>query len=309
MKYSSHIWKTLKALLLGVLSACLFFITSGQLSTFAASSPESTQLTETLQQLKLPVQESSLPEDVEKEKQVATGEAERSLDQDAIAAIEETRKAIEAIDQGKTSDALQALERATGKLDILLARYPELGLVPVSTQVAVIDVAPLDKNVIERIRNQIKSAINAEDYPAARELLNNLMSEIRTTTLNLPLASYPDAMKQAARLLNDGQMEEAKAVLQTALSTLVMTEQARPLPLIEVHTKLVGAVAVADMDLSDSDGTKERDARKGQTNLLVWSIRRDRTAPPCTGRITRDPHAPLDMPGKELRIWHRRQAH
>lgn len=276
MKHSSHIWKTLKALLIGILSACLFFITSGQLPAFAATASEVTQLPETLQQLKSSVQESSLPEDIEKEKQAATAEAERSLDQDAITAIEETRKAIEAIEQGKTSDALQALERATGKLDILLARYPELGLVPVSTQVAVIDVAPLDKNAIERIRNQIKSAINAEDYPAARELLNNLMSEIRTTTLNLPLASYPDAMKQAARLLNDGQTEEAKAVLQTALSTLVMTEQARPLPLIEAHTKLVGAVAVADMDFSDAERLLEEARSRLQLAKELGYARRDR---------------------------------
>lgn len=141
--------------------------------------------------------------------------------QEAIAALEVTQNAIAAIEQGKTQEAIQAMERATGKIDILVVRYPELALVPVSTQVAVIDVAPLDVSAIERIRNQIKSAINAENYPAARELLNNLMSEIRTTTLNLPLVTYPDAMKEAARLLNDGQTEQAQSVLLNMIDHLV----------------------------------------------------------------------------------------
>jgi len=132
--------------------------------------------------------------------------------------------------------------------------------VPAFTQVAVIDVAPLDLDTVQRLRNQIKSAINAEDFPAARELLNNLMSEIRTVTFNLPLATYPDAMKQAARLLNEKQAEAAKEVLQKTLSTLVITEQARPIPLIEAHTKLLGAVAVADLDRSDA-GRLLEDAR------------------------------------------------
>ncbi|EHC14965.1 MULTISPECIES: YfdX family protein [Cyanophyceae] len=248
-----NVLKKLQTLVVGFLVFWLLLITPTWMASAAAISN-----TSNLESINQP--DSSLQQEIEKEKQAALDEAESRLDQEAIAAIEETRKAIAAIAEGKTQDALQALERATGKLDILLARYPELGLVPAFTQVAVIDVAPLDLDTVQRLRNQIKSAINAEDFPAARELLNNLMSEIRTVTFNLPLATYPDAMKQAARLLNEKQAEAAKEVLQKTLSTLVITEQARPIPLIEAHTKLLGAVAVADLDRSDA-GRLLEDAR------------------------------------------------
>jgi hypothetical protein len=271
MKRYHQLLKRLLVLLGGILFSLILFMAPCQAASLTSISPNTNPSPETLNQ-----PNARLQQEIEQEKQKATAEAESSLDQEAIAAIGETRKAIAAIEQGKTRDALEALERATGKLDILLARYPELGLVPVSTQVVVIDVAPLDTDAIERIRNQIKSAINAEDYPAARELLNNLMSEIRTTTLNLPLASYPDAMKQAARLLNDGQTEQAQAVLQSALSTLVATEQSRPLPLIESHTKLVGASAVAQTDRDDAQRLLEEARRQLQLAKELGYARRDR---------------------------------
>ncbi len=184
-------------------------------------------------------------EEIEQEKQKATNEAQSSLDQDAIAALKETRNAINAIDQGNTQEALQALERATGKLDILLARYPELALVPVSTQISIIDLAPRDFDLIEPIRDEAKRAVNEEDFPTGRALLHNLVSEIRTSTVNLPLETYPDAMKEAARLLHQGRTDEARAVMQLALSTLVVTEQSRPIPLINALTELAAAMALA----------------------------------------------------------------
>jgi hypothetical protein len=184
-------------------------------------------------------------QEIEQERQKATNEAQSSLDQDAIAALEETRNAINAIDRENTQETIQALERATGKLDILLARYPELALVPVSTQITIIDLAPRDFDLIEPIRDEAKRAVNEEDFPTGRALLHNLVSEIRTSTVNLPLETYPDAMKESARLLHQGRTDEARAVMQLALSTLVVTEQSRPIPLINALTELAAAMALA----------------------------------------------------------------
>ncbi|MGF1991463.1 MAG: YfdX family protein [Nostoc sp. ZfuVER08] len=187
-------------------------------------------------------------QEIDNERQKATDEAQRCIDQEAVSALKETRNAINAIDQGNTQEALQALERATGKLEILVARYPELGFVPVSAQVNIIDLAPDDSNEIERIRNYIKSTVNEDDFRTARQLLNSLVSEIRTTIFNLPLETYPDAMKEAARLLNEGKTDEAKTVLQLALSTLVVTEVARPLPLLRADIDIISAIAIGDSD-------------------------------------------------------------
>ncbi|MFW9259621.1 YfdX family protein [Nostoc sp. CALU 546] len=192
--------------------------------------------------------DTRLQQEIDKETQKATDEAEKCLAREAVSAIKETRNAINAIEEENTKAAIAALERATGKLDILVARYPQLGLVPVMTQVSIIDVAPLDLHVIERIRTQLKNAFNNEDFPTARQLLNNLMSEIRTTIVNLPLETYPDAMREAARLLSKGKTDEARTLLQVALSTLVLTEKSRPIPLLNAYTLLVDAVDLAESD-------------------------------------------------------------
>lgn len=190
----------------------------------------------------------TLQEEVTKAQKEATEAAQSSIDPEAIAAVEETKKAIVAIDKGKFQDAIQALELATGKLDILLARNPKLAFIPLSSMVEVIDVAPQNKQSLKIFLNQLQSAINIEDYPAAREILDNLISEVRTKTVNIPLASYTEAMKDAARLLDNKQPEVAKALLQTALSTLVITETNRPIPVINAQTELINAIALAQTD-------------------------------------------------------------
>lgn len=48
------------------------------------------------------------------------------------------------------------------------------------------------------------------------------------------------------------QPELAKAVLETALSALVITEKTRPIPVINDQTELVGAIAVAETDKDDA---------------------------------------------------------
>lgn len=198
------------------------------------------------------VSSKTLKEQVEQAKENAATKAKGLLGQEAIAAVEETKNAIASIESGNIQEAIQALERATGKLDILLAREPELALIPVSSTVEIIDVAPSDEQMLKDYRNRVKSAINAGNLPEARELLNNLMSEVRTETLNLPLATYPDAMKEAARLLDGGNAEAAKDVLQVALSTLVVTEDAQSIPVINARTNLIGAAAVAELDKEDA---------------------------------------------------------
>ena len=67
-------------------------------------------------------------------------------------------------------------------------------------------------------------------------------------TLNLPLATYPAAMKQAARLLDQQKNEEAAAVLRTALNTLVAVDRATPLPLEIAQVAITAAQAQADKD-------------------------------------------------------------
>src|SRR5579863_10325831 len=56
-----------------------------------------------------------------KQRDEAEQEAARTLDNEAIAAVQETIGAVRALSESKTDAALQAIESATGKIDIVLA--------------------------------------------------------------------------------------------------------------------------------------------------------------------------------------------
>jgi hypothetical protein len=162
---------------------------------------------------------------VEKERKQVEEEAGRSLDQDAKAAIDETQKAIDAIASDRTDLAMQAIERATGKINVLLARDPATGLIPVSVRVEVIDTAPSDTKTIKDLVRQVSTAIAAKDYPAARVVLDALTSEIRVRTYSLPLGTYLDALKEAARLVDQKKNQDASNVLLAALNTLLAVDR------------------------------------------------------------------------------------
>ena len=78
--------------------------------------------------------------DIEKRRQEAQQQAQKNLDQEAIAAITETENAIAAIASGNKAEALAAIERATGKINVLVARNPATALLPVSAEVDIIEL-------------------------------------------------------------------------------------------------------------------------------------------------------------------------
>jgi hypothetical protein len=89
-----------------------------------------------------------------------------------------------------------------------------------------------------------------------RDELAKLASELQVTKVELPLATFPEAMKSAAALIDKGKTDEAKVVLYTALNTLVISEE-RILCLYSRAQALI-AQAITD-DASNED--KERGAR------------------------------------------------
>ena len=196
--------------------------------------------------------------DVEKERRSAQEQASQALDQDALAAINETQNAIMAISQNKKNDALAAIEAATGKINILLARNAKAALIPVASEVEVIDAAPPDEKAVQALDNRVSEAVKNKNYPTARLLLYWLESEIRTRTYNLPLATYPLALQEAARLLDQGKNDDAGKVLGSALNTLVAFDKVTPIPLVLARA----AIAVAEEQ-------RQKDKNAAQTLLAT----------------------------------------
>jgi hypothetical protein len=178
---------------------------------------------------------------IEAERQKDQKEADQALDQDAIAAIEQTDDAIKSIAQNNKADAMAAIERATGKINILLARNPASALIPVHSEVVVIDSAPADVKAIDQIVQRATDAVKQRNLPAARILLASVVSELRIRTTSLPLGTYPAALQQAARLLDQGKNQDAGNVLLTAVNTLVTVDHVIPIPLLLAQSAIDAA--------------------------------------------------------------------
>ncbi len=178
---------------------------------------------------------------VDRQKSDSQNAAEKTLISDAVTAISETQKAAVSLSKGDSAAALAALERATGKLDILLARNPSTALLPVRVETITIESAPADVASIRQIAGRAEHAVASKDYPLARVLLTGLQEEIRVRTYNLPLATYPQAIKDAARLIDEKKTTDASAILATALNTLVVVDHVFPESLIKAQAEVATA--------------------------------------------------------------------
>jgi hypothetical protein len=194
----------------------------------------------------------------EPQTQKETEEKRKALMADATSAIQETQAALKTLDEGKTSQAIAALERATGKLDLILARDPKLELAPAGVSVTTYDVqGGLD--AVKQVRKEAEDLIDAGRLQEARGLLKNLASETVISVSNIPLATYPDAIKRAVKLIDENKPDDAKRVLQAALNTQVVIDTIIPLPVVKSQEFLQTAETLAqkkDRTKDDNDRLK-----------------------------------------------------
>jgi hypothetical protein len=191
-----------------------------------------------------------------KAEQEQTAEKRKEIVEEATVAIRETQNALKALDEKKDKEAIAALEQATGKLTILLARDPELALAPASFNVVTYDLLA-DIDAVKAMREEIEDALHEGRVQQARHLIRNLASETVIRVSNIPLATYPDAIKQAANRIDDGKIEEAKRILQRALNTLVITDTIIPLPVVAAEDLLMKAESLTEK----ADRSKEEEER------------------------------------------------
>lgn len=90
---------------------------------------------------------------------------------------------------------------------------------------------------------------------------------LHAQTTSIPLAPYPEAMRRVAALIDDDKIEEAKVALDTALSTLVVTEEAIPLPLLRAQEMLDAAQAA--LNDAEGDSGENGDSAESQEDRAV----------------------------------------
>ncbi|HHZ9883121.1 TPA: heat resistance protein YfdX1 [Escherichia coli] len=171
------------------------------------------------------------------------------LTQDAITALTKTQEALTLLDAKKTKEALAALE-------LVLARDAKLALAPVDVRVITHDIHANVESVKKAVKLS-RELLGDGEVQKARPIVANLASEIVIQTDNLPMATYPAAIKSAARLIDSGKIDNAKAELARALNTLVVTSVAFPLPVLRAEAAMAKAEKLAETDRRDAKQNEE----------------------------------------------------
>ncbi len=173
-----------------------------------------------------------------------TTDKRKEIVSEAVSTLRETQDALKLLDEGKSKESLAAVERATGKLEIVLARDPKISLVPIDVRVVTSNInGTLD--AIKKSKQEAEKALREGRVQDARNLLSGLSSETIISTINIPLATYPGALKTAAKLIDQNKPGEAKALLQRTLDTLVVTDVVVPLPVVGARIYLEKAEQLA----------------------------------------------------------------
>ncbi len=144
-------------------------------------------------------------------------------------------KAVELLKEKKDGEALKALEAAVGKFDIAIAAEPDLALAPVDSYVTLFDLVATPDTIREQLKT-VKELIDDGKVQEARKLLSSLRDEMEISTVYLPLATYPDAIKLAVKYLRNEKREQAIATLDTTVKSLVTKTTAVPLGLIRAKS-------------------------------------------------------------------------
>lgn len=164
-------------------------------------------------------------------------EKERKIANEANEAMLGTQQALEALEKNDSKKAMSILQAVSGKLDILLAKDPSLALIPADLETDVIDFQG-DAKAVEKVRDEADDFLEAGNLQGAREILAGLASEIRITTISIPLGSFPVAIKDAVALIDKGKATEAASVLDQVLNMLVKTTEVIPLPILRAEALL-----------------------------------------------------------------------
>ncbi|MBI1424805.1 MAG: YfdX family protein [Gammaproteobacteria bacterium] len=172
-----------------------------------------------------------------------------ALVQEATAANDEIIKALEQLKKKNEHSAYKTLADASGKLDVVLARDPDLKMAPIAVRMRVIDLAANAKDVKD-IVDQARKALDKGQVQAARALIDPLVSEIRLATDYLPMATYPAAIKHAVAEIQKGKIQEARADLYAALSTIVTNDDIIPLPPLNAEADVMRASQLEKKDRS-----------------------------------------------------------
>jgi len=202
---------------------------------------------------------------------------EAHIIKEAVEAIALTQKVLVDLDKKEIDKAKKDLESAIGKLEVALSAKHSPKLLPIDATVRASEYLGSAKDVKKGIDTTI-DLLKEHKVQEARAIINALVSEIDVISVNIPVATYPDALKLAASYLHDGKTEQAREVLATALSTLVEDVVVVPIPIIKAVALIDTASKIAKTDKDSAlDHLKIAKEELEKAQLLGYTSKSDVT--------------------------------
>jgi len=180
----------------------------------------------------------------------------KKITQEAVEAINLVAKVVELLDKKEKDKALEELANVLGNLEVLIARDPNLQLVPVDVRESVVDF-PGTVDDIEAAKTEVVALIKAGEVQLARDIMLNLASELDIFVTALPIGTYPVVLKAIIPLIEQEKYEEAKKLLIEALETLVLEKIVIPLPILRAEQAIIRANELANGENPNKDELKE----------------------------------------------------
>ena len=209
--------------------------------------------------------------------EVQKEQKEVKIVQEAVEAVALTQKVLIELEKGNKDQALKDLEKAIGKLEVVLSAPNAPALIPIDSAIEIVDF-PGSLQDIKTALITAKALLAENKVQEARVILDTLRSEIVLKVINLPLASYPAALKLAAKFLHEDRIDEAKNVLNQALATFVEVDIITPIPLLQAIHLVEVAKEEAKKDKQKAlDLLKEAKLALKKAELLGYTSDSDTT--------------------------------
>jgi hypothetical protein len=202
---------------------------------------------------------SSIPKDnsAQLHKLKALAEHNQQIVNTAKEAVMGTQQALLNLEKNDSANALTSLQEVSKKLEQIMANSPALVLVAADIEVDVIDFKG-SAGVVEQKVKQAANLLNHGKLQAGRMVADELASEMDITTVNIPLKTYPLAIKDAIGMINAGKTQDAMPILDEALNSLVEETEIIPLPLLRAEGLLLKASELEQKtDLSKENNRDE----------------------------------------------------
>ena len=180
----------------------------------------------------------------------------KKITEEAVEAINLVSEVVDLLDKKDKEKALETIEKVLGKLEVLIARDPNLQVVPVDVKEQVIDF-PGTVDDVEAAKTEVVTLIKAGEVQLARDIMLNLASELDIYVTALPIGTYPVVIKAIVPMIEQEKYEEAKKLLIEALETLVLEKIVIPLPLLRAEQTIIRANELANKENPNKDELKE----------------------------------------------------